>query len=317
MDIDHNTFNHYRSIFPDDKKFPFSKERISRILRNRSLLDGKLFFDIVLSTIAHVDDINQIYPPKNVTGLRLLIHTIEEKEELDRLKKSSFVYYLLKDFDRAHPGNGFATQYANKVLIPPNFCSLMDGLYALDNFDFEDAVGHLTEPSVIPVEPHKVLSTLVSHAGPNGPRLATTFVQTVQPVLDTDTSINDYFRALRAISIESAFLYQRTVPLRIQPDLFKSLIDYCLTVKKESNALKLINLPFTPEEQEIFESYIQDSSIPAAHDTLITRQMHQGQLTEALLAARSAHYQNEPELEGVNWAGLARGLSLGIGPREG
>lgn len=316
MDVDHNILSNYRSIFPEDRKFPFSKERISRILRNRSLLDGKLFFDIVLSTIAQVDDINQIYPPKNVAGLRFLVHIIEEKEELDRLKKSSFVYYLLKDFDRVNPGHGFATRYANGVLIPPNFCSLMDGLYALDNFDFEEAVGHLTEPSVIPVEPHKVLSTLVSHAGPNGPRLATIFVQTVQPVLDTDASINDYFRALRAISIESAYIYQRTVPSRIQPDLFRSLIDYCLTTKKESNALKLINLPFTSEEQEIFESYIRGSGIPA-HDTLITRQMHQGQLTEALLAARSAHYQNEPELEGVNWAGLARGLSLGIGPREG
>lgn len=176
----------------------------------------------------------------------------------------------------------------------------------------------MTEPSVTPVNPHKIISTLVSHAGPAlGPRLVTTFVQTTQAVLDTDNSIQDYFNALQSISVESAFTYQRTVPSHIQPELFKNLIDYCLTVKKELNALKLINLPFTPDEQAMFESHIQDSNIPTAQDTLIIRQMHQGQLNDALLAAGSAHCQNEPELEGVNWASLARGLSLGIGPREG
>lgn len=72
MDIDHNTPNHYRSIFPDDKKFPFSKERISRILRNRSLLDGKLFFDIVLTTIAHVDD-SKTFPLLSYCYMRLTL----------------------------------------------------------------------------------------------------------------------------------------------------------------------------------------------------------------------------------------------------
>lgn len=72
-----------------------------------------------------------------MAGLRLLVATIEEKDELDRLKKASFLYYLLKDFDRAHPGSEFASHYAFKSLIQPSFCSLMDGLYALDNFDFE------------------------------------------------------------------------------------------------------------------------------------------------------------------------------------
>lgn len=81
--------------------------------------------------------VSHIYPPKNVAGLRLLFTTIEEKDELDRLKKSSFVYYLLKDFDRADSGGEFASHYAQKALIQPNFCNLMDGLYAMDNFDFE------------------------------------------------------------------------------------------------------------------------------------------------------------------------------------
>lgn len=275
-----------------------------------------------------------MYPPKNIAGLRMLVTTIEEKDELDRLKKVSFFYYLLKDFDHANPGNGFASHYASKALIQPNFRSLMDGLYAMDNFEFEvrstsssvtttywqsiqTAIRHLTEPSVTPVNPHKILSTLISRAGPShGPRLATIFVQTTQPVLDTDSSIRDYFSALESISVESAFTYQRTVPSHLQLELFKNLIDYCLTAQRESNALKLINLPFTPEEQVVFESHIRDSNIPTAQDTLIIRQMHQGHLNEALIAAKSAQYQSEILLEGVNWASLAGGLSLGTGHRE-
>lgn len=157
----------------------------------------------------------------------------------------------------------------------------------------------------------------MSHGSyPLGAKLAATFVQTTQPALNTDDSIRDYFSALKATSVESAFLYQRTVPEDLQKELLTGLIDHCLTFQKEVNALKLINLPFTPKEQAIFEKHIHNSGLPAAQDTLIIRRLHQGQLDEALVAARSAHYQNEPELDGLSWAGLANGLSLGIGPRR-
>lgn len=65
----------------------------------------------------------------------------------------------------------------------------------------------------------------------------------------------------------------------------------------------------------MFEDHICHSNLPAAQDTLIIKQMHQGQLDEAWAAAKSARYQNEPELGGLNWASLARGLASGIGPR--
>ena len=60
-----------------------------------------------------------------------------EKEELDKLKRDSFIYYLKKDFDYAHPGSDDAGSYSRKALVQPNFCTLMDGLWALDNIRFE------------------------------------------------------------------------------------------------------------------------------------------------------------------------------------
>jgi hypothetical protein len=81
--------------------------------------------------------VSRLYPPKNIAGLRLLITIIEGKDELDRLKKASFYFYLLMDFDHVSPGHKFANHYARKAMIQPNFRSLMDGLYAMDNLDFE------------------------------------------------------------------------------------------------------------------------------------------------------------------------------------
>lgn len=62
----------YRSVFPEDKKFPFSKDRISKITRNRSLLDGVLFFDLLLSQIAHIDDGNNV--PQSDASLTIIIN---------------------------------------------------------------------------------------------------------------------------------------------------------------------------------------------------------------------------------------------------
>lgn len=68
MDFDRSSLAIYRSIFPDDKKFPYTRDRISQIARNRSLLDGCLFFDYVLREIARIEDGNYsapslVFPP--------------------------------------------------------------------------------------------------------------------------------------------------------------------------------------------------------------------------------------------------------------
>lgn len=105
-----------------------------------------------------------------MAGLRLLVATIEEKDELDRLKKASFLYYLLKDFDRVHPGSEFASHYAFKSLIQPSFCSLMDGLYALDNFDFE----------VCPFRPRRTILSRTKFSPGSNPSLDRAFGDTGQ-----------------------------------------------------------------------------------------------------------------------------------------
>jgi len=160
------------------------------------------------------------------------------------------------------------------------------------------------------------MKTFLAHGGPRGPRLALAFVDSVQPTLSTDPSVRLHFTALKLTSVETAFEYQRTVPRHLRKELFTSLVDYCLTVERESNALKLINFPFDAQEKDIFESHVRNSNQPIAQEAMLVKNIHQGMLNEALTTAESSHYQNEPELGEIGWAGLARGLSLGIGPRR-
>jgi hypothetical protein len=60
MDLDAHAL--YRSTFPEDKKFPYTKERTAQITRHRNLLNGDLFFDLVLTDIAQIEH-GMISPP--------------------------------------------------------------------------------------------------------------------------------------------------------------------------------------------------------------------------------------------------------------
>ncbi len=51
MDLDD-----FHQVFPDQKKNPYTKDRVSAIVRNRSLLDGSLFIDRLLTVVADIED---------------------------------------------------------------------------------------------------------------------------------------------------------------------------------------------------------------------------------------------------------------------
>ena len=77
MDLDAHAI--YRATFPDDKKFPYTKERIAQIARHRNLLDGHLFFDLVLMDIAQIENGNpppSLSPPLPSLLLCLTVQTL-------------------------------------------------------------------------------------------------------------------------------------------------------------------------------------------------------------------------------------------------
>lgn len=343
----------FRNVFPRERDDPYTKQRTSKISRHRTLLNNALFLDLLLTDhipgikasefsfnarsivctyplripLTYSNLVGELYPPKSQLVLQALFKTIMESN-LDRLKQFSFIYYILKDFNDQH-----ARKYASRAHIPPHFCSLMDGMWALDNFDLEvdnilagkasvhfrdlthilqGALRFLTDPAVTPNYQDKILSTLLQYGNAS---LAITFVEVAQPSLLSDSSISTYFNALKSISVESAFFYQRSAPQHLREDFLRTLIDHCLTHKKEENAMILINLPLDAEEQMIFDLHVKSSNIPTAKDTLLIKHIHQGLLAEALPFASSATRSNEPKVSGTNWSDLARGISLGMGPR--
>lgn len=75
--------------------------------------------------------VQDTYPPKATTFLRHFFDKILQSN-IDRLRQHSFVYYLLRDFDEER-----ARKYAEKAMMPEHFCRLMDGIWYLDNLEFE------------------------------------------------------------------------------------------------------------------------------------------------------------------------------------
>lgn len=76
--------------------------------------------------------VTDMYPPKTTSLLRKLFEAIMETTDLDGLKQSCFVYYLVLEY-----GQELAASYAKRALLPEAFVSMMTGYYLMDNLDFE------------------------------------------------------------------------------------------------------------------------------------------------------------------------------------
>src|SRR5690606_13017376 len=107
-------------------------------------------------------------------------------------------------------------------------------------------------PAVSVSAPEKILSTLVTNSSDH--TLALAFVNAVPSAIANDESIRTYFSALQNVSPTDAFLYTRTAPLHLRAPLLRTLVEHCLDKTNRSvNAMLLVNLPMTPEENAVFE----------------------------------------------------------------
>ncbi|KAI5793914.1 nuclear pore complex assembly-domain-containing protein [Peziza echinospora] len=288
-----DALNDFRQVFPQEvSKFPYTKTRSARIAKHRALLDKSLFFDLLIGEhVREIESITDSYPPKSTSSLRHLFEKITGSETADRLKQQVFVYYLLRDY-----GLEYAQSYAKRAGIPSHFCLMMDGVWCLDNFEFEEALPCITHPAVTLSYPDKVLSALLQHAP--SPHLALTFVDCSDSPVLSDASRRSYFSALLDVSPSQAFLYQRSAPVHLRHELLRALIEHCLTVRREVNAMTLINLPMTREEEEVFEEWVRKSNSAIAKDTLLVKQAHMGCLKEVAEGAAGVGHEAEAKVAG-------------------
>jgi len=150
-----------------------------------------------------------------------------------------------------------------------------------------------------------------SHGGA-GPRNAINFIEISNvPVID-DALSELYFTALLQTSVESAFLYQRTLSKSIRMSLFNSLIQHCLVENREQNMLTLLKLPLDDEEKGELDLYLSKCDREVKQDFVVLMDMSAGKLDKVLDVTRSAKSSSEHH----DWTILTTGLSSAIGNRK-
>lgn len=307
----------YGTIFPSRTYNPYPASRVEAIQQNRSQLDGTLFIDILFSFVAQFkDSVQAHYPPKTAHQLRRLFAALQTTTTLDTLKKNALTYYLLLDYIRVFPSApgtpSPAIAFARRFLLPRNFITIITALHFLDNLQFDAAMPYLTDPSVTPQDPEKIVKSLYSHGRSD---LAVAFVECTQPTLETEETVSIYFRAQMDLSPESAFLYIRAMaPGYLKAGFLKELVEHCITVRPSENALKLLNLPLDEDEKAIFVECLKGNGLDVARDTLLVWQMHQGHIDDAL-KGMSAAAAKGVEMGGLDWGALGEGLRKGLGSR--
>ena len=79
-------------------------------------------------------------------------------------------------------------------------------------------------------------------------------------------------------------------------------------------SVELINLPFTAEEEQWFEEYLQKGEgrlIQTAKDTLMMRRLGTGEFKESL----ELQHKGGRGIAGLDWQKLSEAVKHGLGPR--
>ncbi|KAK9390610.1 nuclear pore complex assembly-domain-containing protein [Lipomyces mesembrius] len=270
-------------IFPSPE-FPYDRQLLNYLSMQRNKLDGYLFFDLLATGIAAVSDAQDLYPPRDTTSLQDLYDHIAAANA-DILKKHCLLYYILKDY-----GSQRASDYVDSVLLPDAHKRLIDGVYALDRFQFQGAMKNLTHPSVRLQFTEKILSTLLKYCD-DGPQYIRIYVAVTNPTLDTREATIMYLDALSRVSIFSALEFVRTTPPEDRAENYRMLIDFCLSHGPDSSAYQIANLPLAEEEEKIVLNYLATSPDATAKNILIVRELHRGHVDNAKKVAMSVHRQ--------------------------
>ncbi|KAK9235701.1 nuclear pore complex assembly-domain-containing protein [Lipomyces kononenkoae] len=270
-------------IFPSSE-FPYDKQLLNYLSIQRNKLDGYLFFDLLATGIAAVSDAQDLYPPRDPTALQDLYDRIAASQA-DILKKHCLLYYILKDY-----GPERASGYVDSVLLPDAHKKLIDGVYAFDRFQFQEAMKNLTHPSVRLQFTEKILRTLLNHCD-NGPQYIRIYVAVTNQVLDTREATTMYLDALSRVSIFSALEFVRTMPPGERAESYSMLIDFSLSHGPNSSAYQIANLPLTEDEEKIIIPYLGSRPDPTSKNALIVRELHRGHVDNAQKVAKSINRQ--------------------------
>jgi hypothetical protein len=233
------------------------------------------------------------------------------------INKLSLLFYLLLDCDEYTTKHAYSDAFEAATSLPPRYAIFMKGIWHMDRSNFPKALEYLTHPSLIPTWQDEILEKLVNNTD-GDTRLALAYYHTVQPTLTDPKSLDLIFGAIVKTSITEAYFFLKSQAPGAQERLFDKLLHLVLHEplgeKAAAHGLELINLPFSKEEERLFEHYMTEGDgkrVPRARDFVMMRRVGTGKFGEALGmdCARSR------AVGGVNWETLQEGIRQGLGPR--
>ncbi|CAG8544790.1 6934_t:CDS:2, partial [Scutellospora calospora] len=265
---------------------PYASITFNGIRSRRNQMDGELIFDMLLQFV-NIDP--ESYPPLDIEALKTLFDEILKSNDIDMLRKHCLVYYLLKDwqaFSKRHQ------KYAARYLIPPNFLCLMDGYWALDHWQFAEAIRFLTEPTVTVDWDIKVMQVLLKHVGPYDALKYTNLNSTQEK---SPENIEIYMEILLQCDICEALLFQRQH--RTHADdlaLFKKLLDFCFLPKPDADRLNtLLNTVMDENECAFLKKYCESDDQETRKHFLIMYNIHHGNIIESIKENELLRRQSE------------------------
>ncbi|KAK9450237.1 nuclear pore complex assembly-domain-containing protein [Limtongia smithiae] len=290
------------SLFPESS-YPYTRERVEAIKDSRRKLDDRLFFDLLATDVASISDAQDLYPPSDQRAIEDLAYRIANAP-VDTLKKHCMLYYLQLDYNADN-----AKRYSESVMLPDAYRRYIDGVYALDKFEFTIALKHLTYPAVRLTYTAKILDTFLRYAN-EGARVVRIYVACTNAVLETREAMITYIHALSRLSLLSALKFVRSAPEEVVDEFLIMLVDFALAASP-SNAFQIANLPLTLQEEHVVLAHLKAN--PDYANIRIVRELHRGHIAGAQAAAASRGLQHKISTgtrRKVQWAQLATALRV-------
>ncbi|KAF9385780.1 hypothetical protein CPC16_007829 [Podila verticillata] len=259
----------YHTYFPDTSKFCYTEAEMEEIEQRREQLGGKLFYDRLLEFVDL--ETGALYPPRSHPIQLNLWTNIYFNGDLEADNRNCLAYYLLKN------QHGDASkQFLREHVIPPKFVDLMNGFWALDHFEFKNAVLYLSRPGLTVDWVEDVIEAICEHASP---QLARQFLIAANLDLSTPKFITTKMKALLHSDFTEALYYQRSISGKTatetlqdndqmsvdstltQEHLFYMLMDHCFLDKPNRKVIhELSLLTMTEAEESLFIKYCDSHS---------------------------------------------------------
>lgn len=227
--------------------------------------------------------------------------------------------------------------FAADVHLEKRFETFIKGLWALDRMEFATAVGHLTDPGIIPTFPDEIIHTLLKgrdrlngvgmQRRPEDDVLPLAYYNCAKPPLDNDKIRVEFAQYLSDRNVTETYWWIHTRPEYEHKPLLEILIEQTLEKNawssspdddgypRSQKAVELVSLPFTEDEEEYIERFLTEGkgrTYQGAQDTVIMRRIATGRLTRGL---GETHLRGR-RLMGLNWEMLKDGVKKGLGPRN-